>query len=397
MTSPDYKRLSEETLVDWKLRIFDNKVLYGLNSQQIADIINKDTEQNMNESTYRKWHATFTSGMKYAQEKLIASDEMIQQLEEKKIEIQKERVRLNDARRIYNEKHKDDVRLDDFKKLVHNAVLEIANEKPLVIENKLNKQTGSKEGVLLLSDIHYGMVTDSYFNKYNRDVFFDRIKTLVRKTIEYGKKNEISKLHTFVIGDLIHGIINLSGRIEANEDVVTQMKVIAETLSEVLIQFANEFNDINVYFCRGNHERVTPNKKEAIDRENFADIVLWFMQTRLSHIKNITFVENTYNDEIIVTDICAKKIVSMHGHRDTVKTVATSIPQMFGFTANYVFLAHYHHNIEEEFGITEVIVNNSFCGSDHYAIGRRLFAKPAQKFMIFDPEVGRECTYSIAL
>ena len=50
-----YKRQDNETIKDYKLRLFRNKVLYDLDTKQIADLINAETGDNFSESAYRKW------------------------------------------------------------------------------------------------------------------------------------------------------------------------------------------------------------------------------------------------------------------------------------------------------------------------------------------------------
>ena len=65
--------------------------------------------------------------------------------------------------------------------------------------------------------------------------------------------------------------------------------------------------------------------------------------------------------------------------------------------ADYVFISHYHHSEENEIHSAEVIVNSSLCGTDDYAKSVRKSSKPAQKFMVFSKDEGRESTYSIVL
>jgi hypothetical protein len=64
---------------------------------------------------------------------------------------------------------------------------------------------------------------------------------------------------------------------------------------------------------------------------------------------------------------------------------------------DYIFTSHFHHNIEDEIHSCEVIVNPSLIGTDNYSKDLRRSSKPAQKFMIFNPEEGRECSYNIRL
>jgi len=60
-------------------------------------------------------------------------------------------------------------------------------------------------------------------------------------------------------------------------------------------------------------------------------------------------------------------------------------------------MAHYHHSAEDEVHGCEIIVNPSLAGVDQFSKDHRWSSKPAQKFMVFNVDEGRECTYSIRL
>jgi len=56
----EINRKQDETIKSYKIRLFKNKDLYDLNSQSIADLINKETGDTFNESTYRKWYRSYS-------------------------------------------------------------------------------------------------------------------------------------------------------------------------------------------------------------------------------------------------------------------------------------------------------------------------------------------------
>lgn len=56
------KRKDDESVKKYKLRLFRNKDLYNIKTQEIADLINKETENNFNESTFRKWYKAYEEG-----------------------------------------------------------------------------------------------------------------------------------------------------------------------------------------------------------------------------------------------------------------------------------------------------------------------------------------------
>lgn len=63
------KRKTDESYEDYFVRLFENKSLYGLDCQKIANILNEMTGNNFGESSYRKEFAAFKRGMLYERNK----------------------------------------------------------------------------------------------------------------------------------------------------------------------------------------------------------------------------------------------------------------------------------------------------------------------------------------
>lgn len=62
-------RLPDESYDDFMVRLFEHKSEYGLNCQQIADIMNEEFELDFTESKYRKEYAAFNRGRIYERER----------------------------------------------------------------------------------------------------------------------------------------------------------------------------------------------------------------------------------------------------------------------------------------------------------------------------------------
>jgi len=326
----------------------------------------------------------------------ITEDDISKSLDNKRINFEKEKIKFQDQRREYFNLLRESARLDHIKEHIEKVALEIAKQKPLEW-NPVYKSGAYKEGVLLISDFHFGLEIENFLNTYNKEEFIKRINRLTLKTIEHGKFHGIKTLHIVNLNDLISGLIHVTVRIANTEDVIEQTQFIAEVLAEVLCKFANEFEEIKFYSVLDNHSRVTPNKKEAIDGESFARFIPWYLKPRLKDIPNISIIENELDGSIGVIDVCEYTCFALHGHEDSVKTATTDLAMMIKKIPDYVFLSHYHHSQEDEIHSCEVIVNSSLCGTDDYAKRLRKTSKPAQKFMVFNEEEGRECTYSIRL
>lgn len=59
------KRRNDESYEDYFVRLFDNKKVYDLNCEDIAQLLNEETGQSYTESAYRKEYAAFNRGRSY--------------------------------------------------------------------------------------------------------------------------------------------------------------------------------------------------------------------------------------------------------------------------------------------------------------------------------------------
>lgn len=314
--------------------------------------------------------------------------------EEEQAALKREKMRMQDQKRELNKLLREWARAEHIQDTITAAVQVAAEANPLVVKS-YPLCFGYREAALLLSDWHVGSYTDNACNTYNDAVFEQRIQVLVNKVIEYGEQNDISTLHIFNLGDMVSGLIHVNARISNTENVIQQLMKAAEMLCDAMATLANHFN-ITAYFARGNHDRVTPNKKESIAGESFFDLLPWYCTARLASITNINIVQNELDAEIISADILGSKILALHGHYDRPSNVIQNLSLMLGTIPDYVFMGHYHHSMENEIQGSEVIINGSLCGTDDYAFSIRKTSKPSQKLIIFE-DGGRLCTYNLRL
>jgi hypothetical protein len=97
-----------------------------------------------------------------------------------------------------------------------------------------------------------------------------------------------------------------------------------------------------------------------------------------------------------VFDVCGNTCFAVHGHRDNIKNVVADLSLMVKEFPKVVFMAHVHHNVEDEIHGCEVVVNPSLVATDDYAMSIRRSSNASQKMLIFD-DMGKEITYNIRL
>jgi Calcineurin-like phosphoesterase len=391
------KRQENESFMDYHIRLFEKKDEYGIDTYKIAELLNAEYGSNYDESKWRKDYAQYKKWKDYILSKNL-DKEILAKYEEIKREAEKKKIQAQDQNREYRKYLRLDARLDHILETIVKETQNLNKTKPLHWYNKNNYNNDStKAGVLLASDWHKGLFTINYWNVFNDDEFYRRINRLTNKVVEYGTFHRIKSLHLFQIGDLIHGTLHRLTRIMDTQDAVHATMSVAETLSEMVSVFANEFEEVKVYSSRGNHDRVNSNKSQEISTESFNDIIPWFMKERTSKFDNVEIVDNHLDDEIIVADILGHTVFAVHGHKDNLNTIVSDLTLMIKQFPKYIFSGHIHKNYENEVHGIEHIVNSSLSGVDDFSKDIRKTSKPAQKFMIFDKDEGRLCTYNIQL
>lgn len=247
---------------------------------------------------------------------------------------------------------------------------------------------------LLLSDLHKGMVTNNYWNKYNDNIFYLRLNQLTQDVLEHQKLTGASEIHVFELGDAISGIIHRMTKLSETENAVESTQKIAEALSELLSVLSNNFEKVHYYNVKGNHDRAASRKEEEVRTESFHNFIVWYMKARLHAHQNIVFHDNQLDSEIIVAEILGNHYFAVHGHLDGLGKVVQDLTMMTRIFPTAVFLGHYHKNFENEYHGVDLVVNGSFGGTDDYAKDARWTSKPHQKLLWLN-EHGRKATFYI--
>lgn len=350
--------------------------------------LNKDSLRKMNDGIFGGYFVK-----KYMEEKNqknnLSTKDFIE-LEEKKKELAILKIQYQDQRREYNKYLRADAR---WQHLINEMKKSISELTPLE-QREFIVVNSDVEASLIISDWHLGLECSNYWNTFNYNIARERIARLKQKVIAYCKLHKVEVLHIEILGDMINGAIHLGNRVESEEDVMTQAMRCAEIVSTFVYDIAQSVEKINVYTINGNHGRVTANKHESIETENFERLIPWYMKTRLSQITNIEIHENKYDDTISHYKIGDKNIFSAHGHLEKIGEVINNFSRMFKVIADEVHLGHFHSYFEKDEHDSCVLVNGTLSGVDNYAKGIRKTGTPTQVLRIYGEDI---CTYKIKL
>ena len=400
------KRGENESLINYFNRITRDRKELDLSYEQWQELLigeNKYSSENCRKAYYiiSPLLEILSEDEKNRIIEGIESKEELERLikanKEALLENEKMKIQYQDQRREYRKYVRESGRFDHLVSELTKSVKVLNKEKPLFNTHKQKiRILENNEAVLMTSDWHIGANFKNYFAEYSIDIAKKRIKELTEKTVEYCLANNVSTLHVELLGDSLDGSIHTSARIESEEDVISELMIYCEVLSEMINELSIFIPYIKVHSVIGNHTRTTPNKKESITKENFERLVPFYLKARLTAIDNVEITNSSIDDTIDVYEVKAQTIFCVHGDLDSPQNAVSKLSAMLKIFPDEVHMGHYHKHFEMDNYDMETVVNGSLKGTDNYAKEKRLSGSPMQKLMIYNEE-GKLCTYKIKL
>lgn len=378
----DYVKRKEESLVSYWIRLYKNRSIYGLTFAECGELMNEVSGENWNEARWRRTIQNYLEIQDYLDQEnpTGVNQDILQEIEYQKLELEKEKIRMRDQRRELNSLIRRQARLENLEDYLKEVT---ENFEGVSLPKTKSNVDDKKEAMITISDWHIGMKFDGRFNTFNHEVAEQRIAKVKDKTLDTVRKENISTLHIANLGDMISGGIHVSTRVQAEQDVIQQVIRVSEYLKQFIKTFLDEGIQVEYYNIIGNHGRYQANKSEVAGiEENFEKLILTILDTAFSNYEN--YNSTGCRDGIIEVEISSQKIILSHGDMDKNTNAAMRLPQLFGYVPNYIITGHIHHSTSKDFGITEHIVNPSLIGADDYATSGRFGGKPGQKLILFN-------------
>lgn len=339
-------------------------------------MINKETGDNYGESTYRKWWVSYHDGYEDAILNNVSEDKLLQEITDKKLELQKEKYKIFDQRNALNKIIRDSARWEEIKELLAITIKEsnLPN-----FDYKHNKIEQSDNDLLVfLNDIHYGLELHNYFNDYSPEIFIDRLKQYLNEIISVKQLHKSENCYVFIGGDIISGSIHPSIQFANTENIIQQIQNVSEYICNFINELYPHFKTVYINLVPGNHSRLEKNKKESIKDERLDLLISWYMKGRLQNLDNVVFINNKIDNTISDFEIRGKLYYGIHGDFDTPKNAVNNLTLMLGEKPYAILTAHMHHNSFDNIQGVKVVMSGTFSGVDDYCIEKRLIGNPAQ-------------------
>lgn len=329
--------------------------------------------------------------------------DLSEELQDKLNQIRLEKLKVQEEKRQLNKYYYAMARTELLKEYIEEEIQKLNQSKPLYVP-KLKEQDVLTERVfvLLLSDLHYAQILKPKAvypleNKFNPEVFKQRMNELANQLIIRGKQFGINRLYIFSLGDEIEGDnIFTNQALNISDVVIQQLIQYSEFMSEWITELSKHFK-ITFYNALGNHTRTTRKAKDALNDNNYSLLAQYIIKLRLENCENVEVVWN--ENEFVITDILGYAFLGIHGHQinNDLSYILQQYSTMFNTLFDFVLVGHFHSPFEKNIHGKEVLGNGSLVGINDYSLRIKKTSPPCQKLFILDEQIGRDCTWNIRL
>lgn len=387
----------------WRVGQLKDSGVLNMDWDELAERINKewrtDEDEYRTSSAYRK---PYNQAKRFYEAGVFSKfdeDEYVDKLNEQKRELEKSKVAYRDERSAWNKQNRIEARIEEKLDNLERELQDIGKSLYDVPKN-VSVRCGDNSLIVMLSDLHTGQTFDSPFGQYNTQILKYRMSKLLSKVIAIGNRHNSVMVNVVLLGDQISGNIHNTIQVSNRENVIEQIKIASEIISNFCVELSKVFGFVNVYEVAGNHSRLVSNKELAVHDERLDNLITWIVKQMTSHIENIKIHDddNRIDSGISMFELYGKDYVAVHGDYDVLnKTGVGNLSMMLGKIPYAIMNGHNHFPSNTDVNGVKVIQGGSMAGSgDDYTIEKRLSGKPNQTVLVCD-EDGIDCIYNVEL
>ena len=369
----------------------------------IGSYLNSVLGHDYSSSKYRKAYQYTQTMIEANKDKFYDIDAQIEELEATKEELRKERMKLQTVNIERNRIDRQDARYELFYEQIGQYIQKaIPPQLECVHTNKGN----DKKYLLTIADVHDGAEFVSSNNEYSPKIVEDRFEILLEETIKFVKDRGLTELTVLGLGDWVQGVLRAND-LRVNDTAVVKSCV---HIAQLLIDFLNKLSayvEIDYYSVTySNHSQIRylGTQANAMMDEDLGYIIDNYVKTGLVNNDRVKVRLPKENDMFIELDnIYGYNIIACHGHqiKNFNSAIADLSMQRHKFYS-YLIAGHLHGGkelvVNEGYGNNvEVIISQSFIGSDPYSDSLFTGSKAACGIYGFDKEHGHTETYKIIL
>lgn len=317
-------------------------------------------------------------------------DEYLKKIRLEKQEIQKEKRKMFDERLDLNRRLRETARLETTIEKIEDMLFNISDKRYLGYSAPVVQS--DSDLIICLSDLHIGATYNSFDGAYSSDIAKQRLNDYLNEIIEIQKTHNAENCFIGILGDLISGSIHKTISITNKENVIEQVKLVCEYVSDFVYELGKHFKYVEVHGVSGNHSRIEK-KEDALLSERLDALVPWFVKSMLKNVENINVIEEEIDNTVLTFHARNKLYMGVHGDFDgTSSNTIAKLVLWAKMTPYCILLGHKHHPAMTDVSGIKVVQSGSLGGSgDDYTRSKRLSGKPSQTVLVVNEKGIKAC------
>lgn len=328
-------------------------------------------------------------------------ERVLDQLTAKKIDLQKERYKLETEKREYSRWMREDARDDLYVEKIINSIRENIGQQAEIRDIPIVHN--GREGVLCIADAHFGKdfkiygVFNEVINEYSPEIFYSRMEMLYNSVVDTVRKEGLTQIRVYNLGDSVDGFLRHSQLWTLRYGVIDSAILFGNYMGDWLRKLSSV---VNVVYAQtdGNHDelRLLDGRKGQHLNESAGKIVRNCIKLKNEDNPNFEMIEN--NTGLIYDVVCGFGILGIHGE---VKDMAKAISEfecMYDVGISYLIGGHMHNEKYQNCGIRKGTIGaGSLVGIDDFSVSIRKAADATSSMIIFEEGRGKSIQYTYVL
>lgn len=401
------KRLPNETEDQCVWRIGQAKssgLLGDMTWVDIAAFLNKEFREDetkyYDSSAYRKKYKNFADAYEGIFSKTNFTESQMDEYVNQKRELDKARIKLQTEKLEYNRWLREEAR-DEL--ICEKIVSAIKDTNSMIMPEPLIVDKPSRSAVLAFGDEHYAAEFTIYglfgeiINSYSPEIFEQRMWDLFYKVVDIVKKEDLTTLYVFALGDFTDGILRCSQLMKLRYGVIESTVKYAKFISNWLNELS-KYVKIKYQMVFGNHSelRMLGQPKGTFKEENTGLFVREMINAYLENNPNFEMVVNPTG--LIFDNIEGFNTLAIHGEVRNMENAIKDFSNTYNTDIRILIGGHMHHYKAETVGVGREVINvPSIIGIDDYSMSLNKTSNPGATLLVIEKDVGVSIEYKIKL
>lgn len=389
------KRIENEGYLQFIRRVTDALEAKAITYSEWAQDIIGDTQYG--DETLRRCANYFKKFLNRLDEeniKAIKDEEVLQQINQAKKELEQEKLKVQTENLEYNRNQRLEARNQLFNEKIEQAINRLEPIEAKHIKKTLPTET---TGLLILADQHFDSTFEvkglwgEVVNKYDKETFKTRMWYLLGQM--ENERFDYDKLVIISQGDALEGILRMTSLQKLRQPVIDSAIEFAEFMAQWLVEAQRRLAvPITFELISGNHDVVRSlQQKPEFPEETLAKVIHEFIRLRLKDVEDITI--EPYAD-VYYTTIHGSNLMFAHGEYGDLVNLMEYYENLYSVEIDCLYGAHLHSTDVRAAGVAnlgdrECIRVPSIMGTDPYAKKIRKHSRAGAYFALYS-DSGRE-------